>query len=63
MNTTKLSFVVLLEFVNITLEDINTFGLKIIENETDIELGYFTVEGENKLIKEFRSFLYGGNLI
>ena len=61
MNKAKLSFVVLLQYVNLTLEDLNTFGLNLIENESDLELGYFTVEGENQSIKEFRSFLYGGN--
>ena len=63
MNKAKLSFVVLLQYVNLTLEDLNTFGLNLIENESDLELGYFTVEGENQSIKEFRSFLNGEYVI
>lgn len=59
MFTTKLSFVVILEFVNITIENINTFGLKIDHDQSDLELGYFTVYGTPHLIKEFRQFLNG----
>jgi hypothetical protein len=62
-NTSKFSFVILLEYVPITISDLYTYGLKIIENESDLELGYFTVEGENQSIKEFKSFLNGTNFI
>jgi hypothetical protein len=63
MNKAKHSFVVLLEYVNLTLEDLYTFGLNLIENESDLDLGYFTVEGENQSIQEFKSFLNGTNFI
>ena len=63
MNTSKLSFVILLPYISQTITDLYTFGLKIIENESDLELGYFTVEGENQSIKEFKSFLNGTNFI
>ena len=59
----KFSFVILLEYLNITLEDIKTFKLNVIENESDLNLGYITVEGENKSIKEFKSFINGSNFI
>ena len=61
--TSKLSFVILLPYISQTITDLYTFGLKIIENESDLELGYFTVEGENQSIKEFKSFLNGSNFI
>lgn len=63
MFLTKLSFVVLLEYVNTTIEDINTFGLKIDHDQSDLELGYFTIYGTPHLIKEFRQFLNGSNKI
>ena len=63
MNTSKHSFVILLEYIPITITDLYTFGLKIIENESDLELGYFTIEGENQSIQEFKSFLNGTNFI
>lgn len=63
MNTSKLSFVILLPYISQTITDLYTFGLTIIENESDLELGYFTVEGENQSIKEFKSFLNGSNFI
>lgn len=63
MSKSKFSFVILLEYIPITITDLYTFGLKIIENESDLELGYFTVEGENQSIKEFKSFLSGSNFI
>ena len=59
----KFSFVILLEYLNITLEDIKTFKLNVIENESDLNLGYITVEGENQSIKEFKSFINGLNFI
>ena len=61
--TSKLSFVILLPYISQTITDLYTFDLKIIENESDLELGYFTVEGENQSIKEFKSFLNGSNFI
>ena len=63
MNTSKLTFVILLPYISQTITDLYTFGLKILENESDLELGYFTVEGENQSIKEFKSFLQGSNFI
>lgn len=63
MFTTKLSFVVLLDFVNTTIEDINTFGLKIDHDQSDLELGYFTIIGTPQRINEFRQFIHGGNYI
>lgn len=62
-NTSKFSFVILLEYIPITITDLYTFGLQILENESDLELGYFTVQGENQSIKEFKSFLQGSNFI
>ena len=63
MNTSKLSFVILLPYISQTITDLYTFGLQILENESDLELGYFTVEGENQSIQEFKSFLNGSNFI
>ena len=63
MSKSKFSFVILLEYIPITITDLYTFGLQILENESDLELGYFTVEGENQSIKEFKSFLQGSNFI
>ena len=59
MNKAKLSFVVLLEYVNLTLEDVYTFGLNLIEDESDLDLGYFTIEGESESIQSFIRFLNG----
>lgn len=59
----KFSFVVLLDYVTLTLEDLFTFGLTLNEDESDLNLGYFTVEGENQSIQEFRSFLRGSTYI
>lgn len=59
MNKTQYSFVVLLEFVNLTLEDVYTFGLTLNENESDLDVGYFTVEGESESINEFKGFMEG----
>lgn len=56
---TKHSFVIKLEYIPITIDDLNTLDLKIIENESDLELGYFTVEGENQSIQNLKSFLNG----
>lgn len=55
----KFSFVIKSEYIPITISDMNTFDLKIIENESDLELGYFTVEGENQSIQNLKSFLNG----
>ncbi len=63
MNKTQYSFVVLLQFVNLTLNDLYTFGLTLIENESDLDLGYFTIEGETESIKEFRNFIQGNSYI
>lgn len=63
MNKTKLSFVVLLQYVNLTLEDLYTFGLTLIENESDLDLGYFTVEGETESIQSFKSFINGSEYL
>ena len=59
----KFSFVVLLDYINQTLEDLNTFNLTLIENESDITLGYFTVQGESESIQNLKSFLNGTNFI
>ena len=53
----KLSFVVLLKLVPETMENIKTFGLLVLEDESDIELGYFTVYGHTKNIEKFQLFL------
>ena len=63
MNKTQYSFVVLLEYVNLTLEDLYTFGLTLNENESDLELGYFTVEGETESIQSFKSFINGSEYL
>ena len=57
MNTTKYSFVVLLEYVNLTLEDLNTFNLSLDPDESDLELGYFTVRGDPESILDFKRFM------
>lgn len=59
MNTSKHSFVVLLQYVNLTLEDLNTFGLTLIENESDLDLGYFSIQGESESIQFYKDFLNG----
>ena len=58
-NSSKFSFVIKLEYVPITISDLNTFDLQIIENESDLELGYFTVQGETESIQNLKSFLNG----
>lgn len=63
MNKIKFSFVVLLPYISQTLEDLNTFGLQFLENESDLELGYLTVEGEYGSIQNLKSFLNGTNFI
>jgi hypothetical protein len=63
MAISKFSFVILLEYIPITIIDLYTYGLQILENESDLELGYFTVQGENQSIQEFKSFLNGTNFI
>ena len=63
MNKIKFSFVILLPYISQTLKDLKTLGLQIIENESDLELGYFTIEGENESIQNFKSFLNGSNFI
>lgn len=60
---TKHSFVVLLDYIPQTLEDLNTLGLQILENESDITLGYITIQGEYQSIQNFKSFLNGTNFI
>ena len=59
----KFSFVVLLDYINETIEDLETLGLQIIENESDISLGYFTVQGETESINDMENFLNGFNYI
>lgn len=58
----KFTFVILNEYLNITLEDIKTFGLKINKNETELPLGYITVEGENESIQLFKRFINGEHM-
>jgi len=57
MNNTKHSFVVLLEYVNLTLEDISDFNVTLVPDESDLELGYFTVQGTPDSISELKEFL------
>lgn len=57
------SFVILLEYLSTTLEDLKTFGLQIIENESDLELGYITVFGKSENVNELKAFLNGTNFI
>jgi hypothetical protein len=54
-----LTFVILLEYVNQTLEDLKTFNLALVDDKSDLNLGYFTVEGSHHSIKEFTQFLNG----
>ena len=63
MNQTKHSFVVLSEYVSATVEDLNTLGLQILTSESDLDVGYFTVQGETESIQELKSFLNGTNFI
>lgn len=53
----KLSFVVLLNQVDETVEKIKKTGVKLIQEDTDVGLGYFTVEGSAKEIHDLREFL------
>lgn len=59
----KFSFVVLLDYVSETVTDLFTFNLSIVQKESDLELGYFTVEGETESINEFRNFIRGNSYI
>lgn len=59
MKHTKLTFVVILQFVNQTLEDLKKFNLTLVADQSDINLGYFTVTGTQFDISEFRHFLSG----
>lgn len=59
----KFSFVILLEYFNTTLEDIKTFDLKVIENESDYDLGYLTVIGKTENVNNLKAFLNGTNFI
>jgi hypothetical protein len=59
----KYSFVILLPYISQTITDLCTFDLQILENESDLDLGYFTIQGENQSIQEFKSFLNGTNFI
>jgi hypothetical protein len=59
----KYSFVILLPYISQTITDLYTFDLQILENESDLDLGYFTIQGENQSIQEFKSFLNGTNFI
>jgi hypothetical protein len=52
-----------LDYINETIEDLETLGLQIIENESDISLGYFTVQGETESINDMKNFLNGFNYI
>jgi len=63
MNKSKFSFVILLQYINLTLEDLNTFGLQLIENESDLTIGYFTVQGETESIQSFQRFINGTEFI
>lgn len=58
----KFTFVIKSEYLNITLEDIKTFDLKITKNESDLSLGYITVEGENENIQLFKRFINGEHM-
>lgn len=59
----KFSFVVLLDYVSETVTDLFTFNLSIVQTESDLELGYFTIEGETESINEFRNFIRGNSYI
>ena len=59
----KFTFVVLLDYVSETVTDLFTFNLSIVQTESDLELGYFTVEGETESINEFRNFIRGNSYI
>ena len=58
-STSQFSFVVLSDYINQTITDLYTYGLNINKNESDLSLGYFTIEGENESIKDFYNFLNG----
>ena len=59
----KFSFVVGLQYVNDTIEDLYEQGLQIIEDESDFALGYFTVQGTTENLNEFKAFLNGASFI
>jgi len=59
----KYTFVILLPYISETISDLYTFGLEILENESDLELGYFTIQGNPSDVNEFKSFLNGSNFI
>lgn len=59
----KFSFVVGLEYVDQTIEDVYEQGLQIIESESDLILGYFTVQGPSENLNEFKAFINGVSYI
>ena len=59
MITSKLTFVVLLKYVDITIDDIKRLGLEIVKHESDLTVGYFTIQGDPDVIHEFKLFLGG----
>lgn len=59
----KHSFVILLEYVTEMIQTLEELNLKVIENESDLNLGYFTVEGETESIQNLKAFLKGEYVI
>lgn len=59
MIASKLTFVVLLKYVDITVEDVKRLGLEIVKQESDLNVGYFTIQGDPDVIQEFKLFLNG----
>lgn len=58
------SFVVLLQYVNSTISNVlNPLNLKIVQNKSDISLGYFTVSGSAGNIAVLKQYLAGNPVI
>ncbi len=61
MNTTKskFQFVILSDYIEPMYSTLKELNIKVIKSESDIPLGYFSVEGENESINLLKDFLNG----
>lgn len=55
----KFSFVILSDYNKQMYSTLKELNIKVIKSESDIPLGYFTVEGENESIQLLKDFLNG----